>query len=86
LISDIEMPEMDGYQLIQRVRALPGDRGAVPAVALTAYAAAPDRLRALSAGFQLHLAKPAVPAELVTAVARLAEAQLRHPATPRASR
>jgi signal transduction histidine kinase/CheY-like chemotaxis protein len=78
LISDVEMPEMDGYQLIQRVRALPGERGTVPAVALTAYAAAHDRLRALSAGFQLHLAKPAVPAELVTAVARLAEARGRN--------
>jgi CheY-like chemotaxis protein len=82
LISDIGMPGEDGYSLLKRVRALPVDQGGhVPAIALTAYARAEDRVKALLAGFQLHLAKPVDPAELLatlTAVARRA-------ATPRPS-
>jgi signal transduction histidine kinase/CheY-like chemotaxis protein len=74
LVSDIEMPEQDGYDLIRRIRALPAaERGRIPAVALTAYAGAQDRLRALSAGFQMHVPKPVQPRELVTALVRLAE-------------
>jgi PAS domain S-box-containing protein len=69
LLSDIEMPEEDGLMLIRRVRALSAARGgAVPAVAVTAYGRAEDRVRALAAGFQLHIVKPVDPAELVAAV------------------
>jgi signal transduction histidine kinase/CheY-like chemotaxis protein len=73
LVSDIEMPGEDGYQLIRELRLRPAQQGgAVPAAALTAYARTEDRLRALRAGFQLHLAKPVQPSELVTVVASLA--------------
>ena len=73
LLSDIEMPGIDGYQLIRGLRLRPAAQGgAVPAVALTAYARTEDRLRALRAGFQLHLAKPVHPSELVTVVSSLA--------------
>ena len=64
------MPGQDGYALIRRVRALaPSAGGATPAAALTAYAGAHDRVRALQAGFQMHLAKPIDPAELAIVVA-----------------
>ena len=73
IVSDIGMPEEDGYQLIQRVRALGADEGGLtPALALTAFARAEDRRRALLAGFQLHLAKPVEATELVASVANLA--------------
>ena len=73
LVSDIGMPGEDGYSLIRKVRALEPERaGEVPAAALTAYARAEDRLRALSAGYQMHVAKPVEPDELVLVVARLA--------------
>ncbi|HET9314513.1 MAG TPA: response regulator, partial [Vicinamibacteria bacterium] len=73
LLSDIEMPGMDGYHLIREVRSRPVAQGRdVPAAALSAYARTEDRLRALRAGFQLHLAKPVQPSELVTVVASLA--------------
>lgn len=73
LLSDIEMPGTDGYQLIKELRRRPSQRGgSVPAAALTAYARTEDRLRALRAGFQLHLAKPVHPSELVTVVSSLA--------------
>ena len=72
LVADIEMPNEDGYSLIQSVRALPPDQGGLtPAAALTAYAGARDRARALSAGFEIHVAKPVHPADLVNVVARL---------------
>ncbi len=62
LLSDIEMPGTDGYQLIKELRLRPSEQGgSVPAAALTAYARTEDRLRALRAGFQLHLAKPVQP-------------------------
>ena len=70
LVSDIGMPETDGYQLIEKVRLLPG-AGAIPAVALTAYARVEDRVRALKAGFQTHLPKPIEPIELAAVVASL---------------
>ena len=64
---------MDGYELIRRVRALPADEGGnIPAAALTAFARPEDRLKALRAGYQSHIAKPVVPEELVAVVARLA--------------
>ena len=73
LISDIEMPGEDGYTLIRKVRNLPPKRGGrIPAAALTAYARAEDRMRALRAGFQLHVPKPVEPAELAAVVASLA--------------
>jgi PAS domain S-box-containing protein len=75
LLADIEMPRQDGYTLIRRVRALPASAGGTtPAAALTAYAGAHDRDRALQAGFQMHLAKPIDPAELAIVVAGLTQA------------
>jgi CheY-like chemotaxis protein len=71
VLSDIGMPEHDGYELIARLRALPGGR-TVPAVALTALARSEDRTRALRAGFQLHVAKPVDFTELVAVVQNLA--------------
>lgn len=73
LIADIRMPEEDGYALIRKVRTLSEKRWEqLPAVALTAYTSADDRRQALSAGFQIHVPKPAEPDELAAVVARLA--------------
>jgi CheY-like chemotaxis protein/nitrogen-specific signal transduction histidine kinase len=73
LISDIAMPDEDGYALIHKVRALsPEHGGRIPALALTAYAADSDRERSLAAGFQLHVVKPVELKELADAVASLA--------------
>ncbi|MDB4942837.1 MAG: Chemotaxis protein methyltransferase CheR [Labilithrix sp.] len=73
LVSDIGMPEEDGYALLARVRQLPdGDNGKIPAIALTAYASAADVERAERAGFQRHLAKPADLDSIVSAVAAIA--------------
>jgi len=72
LLCDIAMPDEDGYKLIERIRALPPERGGdIPAVAITALASRSDRKRALSAGFQLHVAKPASIAVLCDAVRRV---------------
>jgi len=72
LISDIGMPGEDGYELIKQVRALPAGRGGkMPAIALTAYARTEDRLRALRAGYQMHISKPVELAELVAVMASL---------------
>lgn len=72
MISDIGMPEMDGYSLIRQVRELKiGPGGKLPAIALTAYAQTQDRLRALAAGFQHHVPKPVEPAELAAVIASL---------------
>jgi len=72
LISDIGMPGESGYDLIRMVRALPADRGGrTPAIALTAYARTQDRLKILSAGFQMHVPKPIEPIELATVVASI---------------
>ncbi|MEK6333616.1 MAG: ATP-binding protein [Acidobacteriota bacterium] len=74
LVSDIGMPEMDGYALISKVRQLPVERGGkIPAAALTAYAGIEDQTRALSAGYQMHIPKPVEPAALTSLVANLAE-------------
>jgi PAS domain S-box-containing protein len=73
LVSDIGMPGEDGYELIRRVRALAADRGGrTPAVALTAYARTEDRLRAMRAGFEMHVAKPVELTELIVVIANLA--------------
>ena len=69
LVSDIQMPAIDGYELMRRVRNMSSDRGGnIPAIALTAYTRAEDRDRALVAGFQIHVAKPFDPFELLTIV------------------
>jgi signal transduction histidine kinase/CheY-like chemotaxis protein len=74
LIADIGMPDEDGYGFIKRVRELTDEQGGrTPAVALTAYARAEDRLRALSAGYQMHLSKPVNRVELSAVVAKLAQ-------------
>ena len=73
LLSDIGMPEEDGYTLIARIRALPHERGgSTPAACLTGYTTVDDRRKALSAGFNMHLAKPIEPSELIAVVANLA--------------
>ena len=70
LISDIGLPDVDGYELIQRIRTgSPGEGSMIPAIALTAYARPEDRARALRSGYQIHLAKPVEPAELVMTIA-----------------
>ncbi|HMD35639.1 MAG TPA: PAS domain S-box protein [Vicinamibacterales bacterium] len=74
LLADIGMAGNDGFELIRRVRESPDPRVKdIPAAALTAYARAEDRMKALQAGFQMHLAKPVDPAELIVAVAALAK-------------
>ena len=73
LVSDLGMPDEDGYSLISKIRSLPAEQGGqIPAAALTAYARAEDRMRVLRSGFQFHLPKPVDSAELVTVVASLA--------------
>jgi CheY-like chemotaxis protein len=73
LISDIGMPDMDGYKLIGILRAMRAeDGGGTPAVALTAFARSEDRRQAMLAGFDVHVAKPVEPGELVAVVSRLA--------------
>lgn len=72
LMSDIAMPDEDGYSLIGKVRSLPRDKGgATPAAALTAYARDEDRKRALDAGYQMHISKPVTSTQLVKLIARL---------------
>ena len=72
LISDIGMPDQDGYELIRKLRALPIEKGGdVPAIALTGYASRKDRERALDAGYQQHMAKPIEQADIITAIAAL---------------
>jgi PAS domain S-box-containing protein len=74
VVSDIGLPDVDGYDLMERIRQLPADSGgAVPAIALTAYARTEDRTRAFRSGYQAHLAKPVEPTELVATIASLAE-------------
>ncbi|HEY9812095.1 MAG TPA: ATP-binding protein, partial [Candidatus Sericytochromatia bacterium] len=74
LVSDIGMPNEDGYALIRKIRTLhPEQGGKIPAIALTAYARTEDRNQAILAGFQLHVSKPVNPTELATMVANLVE-------------
>ncbi|HYR42599.1 MAG TPA: PAS domain S-box protein [Terriglobia bacterium] len=73
LISDIGLPEVDGYELMRRIRDEERARGTkTPAIALTAFARIEDRVKALAAGYQMHVAKPVEPGELLTIVASLA--------------
>jgi signal transduction histidine kinase/response regulator RpfG family c-di-GMP phosphodiesterase len=67
IVSDIAMPERDGYDLLRNLRDLP-QTASIPAIALTAYARQEDRVRALSEGFQAHLPKPVEPNELITVI------------------
>ncbi len=79
IISDIAMPDVDGYSFMEKLRALPGRVGqAYPVIALTAYAGAQDRERALDSGFASYLTKPVDPAVLVRAIARAGQ-QNNHP-------
>jgi CheY-like chemotaxis protein len=72
LVADVGMPEMDGLELIKQVRALPdAELRDTPAAALTAFARSEDRTKALQSGFEMHLAKPVDPGELVASVATL---------------
>jgi CheY-like chemotaxis protein len=72
VVSDIGMPSEDGYALVRKLRALPPERGGrLPAVALTGYARAADRMRILAAGFESHVSKPVDPADLLRVIARL---------------
>ena len=73
ILSDIAMPDEDGYSFIGKVRSLPREKGGdTPAAALTAYARDVDRRQALAAGYQMHIAKPIGASQLVTMIARLA--------------
>jgi len=73
ILSDIAMPDEDGYSFIGKVRSLPREKGGeTPAAALSAYARDVDRRQALEAGYQMHIAKPIAATQLVTMVARLA--------------
>jgi hypothetical protein len=77
LVSDISMPEMDGYMLIHQVRSwTPEQGGQIPAIALTAFARNNDQHKALKAGFQMHLSKPLNPEKLVAAIAKLVETKV----------
>ena len=72
LVSDIAMPLEDGYDLIRKVRMLsPEHGGQIKAIALTAYARFEDRMHTLAAGFQMHVAKPVEPAELIMVIVSL---------------
>jgi CheY-like chemotaxis protein/nitrogen-specific signal transduction histidine kinase len=73
LVSDIGLPEMDGYELMRNIRAESSHLGPMPAIALTAFVRPEDRTRALGAGYQSHLAKPVEPGELLATVASFAD-------------
>lgn len=78
LISDIGMPGEDGYSFIRRVRSLGDSRNSIPAIALTAYARTEDRVKAIEAGYQMHLAKPVEPVELIAMVSSWQRQAARH--------
>jgi CheY-like chemotaxis protein len=72
LVSDIGMPDEDGYELIRKIRELPPQKGGLtPAIALTGYASRKDRERALAAGYHQHIAKPIEQAEMIAAISAL---------------
>ncbi|MFB2839303.1 ATP-binding protein [Floridanema evergladense] len=80
LVSDIGMPDVDGYSLIEQIRALPAEKGGqVPAIALTAYAREEDYQRAIASGYQCHITKPFNLEELLKAVMTLVRANLNYP-------
>jgi CheY-like chemotaxis protein len=71
MLSDVGMPDMDGYQLMQEIRKLPEAVARIPSIAVTAYARAEDRQRSLLFGYQMHIAKPVDARELVAAISGL---------------
>jgi CheY-like chemotaxis protein len=71
LISDLAMPHMDGYELLEKVRDLAEEIGALPSTACSAFARAEDRIRSRQAGFQAHVAKPVNPDELIRTIQEL---------------
>jgi CheY-like chemotaxis protein len=71
MLSDVGMPDMDGYELMHEVRKFGERLGRLPAIAVTAYARAEDRQRSLLAGYQMHIAKPIDARELIAAIASL---------------
>jgi CheY-like chemotaxis protein len=74
IVSDIAMPDQDGYSFLKKLRSLPPEHGGrIPAVALTAHSMVQDRLLSLRAGFQSHVPKPVVPEELVEVVASVVQ-------------
>jgi len=79
LISDVGLPERDGYDLVHDLRKLPETAGgAIPAIALTGYASLQDREKAISAGFQEHLSKPVDVDDLIQVIGRLAPERAHH--------
>ncbi|MEH1817830.1 MAG: ATP-binding protein [Nostoc sp.] len=77
LVSDISMPDIDGYMLITQVRTLTPEKGGqIPAIALTAFARNDDQQKALNAGFQMHVPKPLNPEELIAAIIQLMGAKV----------
>ena len=76
LVADIGMPGMDGLQLIRAIRQMDEPFRSTPAAALTAYARSQDRITSLASGFQMHLAKPIDPLELLVAIATLVRNRL----------
>jgi CheY-like chemotaxis protein len=78
LISDLAMPEMDGYELLENVRRLEPELGQLPVIAFTAAARSEDLARTRRAGFQAHLAKPVDPSKLVTTILQLAREHKKH--------
>jgi CheY-like chemotaxis protein len=76
VVSDIGMPDVDGFELLRRIRALGEARGGtVPALALTAFTRAEDQRRALQAGFNLYMTKPVEPSTFAANIARMAGAR-----------
>jgi CheY-like chemotaxis protein len=83
LVSDVGMPEQDGYTLIKELRSRNGEEGGlIPAVALTGYAGEADETRAREAGFQMHLSKPVDAKTLIAAVTSLARLSRSRPQPP----
>jgi signal transduction histidine kinase len=83
VVSDVGMPEVDGFEFMERVRRMPPEHGGhTPAVALTAYARGEDLRRTAAAGFAMHVMKPVEPGSLVSAVATLAGVSTQHTPTP----
>ena len=72
LVSDIGMPEMDGYEMLRRIHDLPGHASVLPAISLTAFARPKDRINSLRAGYLAHLTKPVDPTQLIATVAAVA--------------
>jgi CheY-like chemotaxis protein len=77
LLSDLAMPKMDGYELLEKVRSLEQEVGWLPSIAFTASARSEDRLRSRRAGFQAHIAKPVNSNELVTIIVELVKPKAR---------